>query len=198
MCLSQYAAFNSFRLLSSPFPFPLLPSLLLSSPSLFSPLISASLLLLIRHRQKQKAPSLLELGRRLSVPSAVFDDSISNDTLILARRCLFFLRDEIRLEKRATGRIIKMWLKREEPRLSLETTCDNFLTQQCTERDAVGGGRDEQKSACRPCRWCSAESTPKFNQKPGLSVNWNKPMKQLCQSQLQQSRKSKAKIPAFK
>lgn len=156
----------------------------LSSPLFYCPLLSSSLLLLIRHRQKQKAPSLLELGRRLSVPSAVFDDSISNDTLILTLRCLFFLYDEIRLEKHATGRIIKMWLKREEPRLSLETTCGNFLTQQCTECDVVGGRRNEQKSVCRPCRWCSAESTPKFNQKSGLSVNWNKLTKQLCQSQL--------------
>lgn len=168
-----------FPLLSSPlFYCPLLSSSLLSSPLLSSSSSSSDT------GRNKKPPSLLEPGRRLSVPSAVFDDSISNDTLILTRRCLFFLYDEIRLEKRATGRIIKMWLKREEPRLSLETTCDNFLTQQCTERDVVGDRRDEQKSVCRPCRWCSAESTPKFNQKSGLSVNWNKLMKQLCQSQL--------------
>lgn len=52
----------------------------------------------------------------------------------------FFLYDEIRLERRATGHIIKTWLKHWEPGSSLETTHDNFFfPRQLTEHNRVGG-----------------------------------------------------------
>lgn len=146
----------TFSLLSFPFPSNLLSFNFLSFPVLSFPLLSHPLLpsfplssLLLSfplcpgwctsHQtlKETKAPSLSWSWEELSVPSALFDDSISNDTLILTPHCLFFLYDEIQLERRATGHIIKMWLKREEPRASLETTHDNFLTHQRKEHDRV-------------------------------------------------------------
>lgn len=100
-------------------------NMLLSLLSLSSPLLSfLSCSPLLRpgrctrpHALREtKAPSLSWSWEELSVPSALFDDSISNDTLILTPHCLFFLCDEIQLERRATGHIIKMWLKRGESR----------------------------------------------------------------------------------
>lgn len=145
---------------SPPFPFysfpflPLLPSSPFS-PFLFSPpLLPASPLHPSHQSLKEtKAPSLSWSWEELSVPSVSFDDSISNDTLILTPHCLFFLYDEIQLERRATGHIIKMWLKHEEPHSSLETTPDNFLTHQCKEHDRVGGeGIVGTEIICSPCR----------------------------------------------
>lgn len=84
-------------------------------------------------------------GRRLSVPSALLDESISNSTLILAAHCLFFflffwgLRDEMELERRATRQIVKVGLRHREPGPSLETPPDDFSTHQRRERDGVGG-----------------------------------------------------------
>lgn len=149
MCSCQYAALTPHSLLF--FPFLVLSSPFLSAPFLFSPpaflsflcppfLSSLPLLSYLlspsplrpgwctSHQtlKETKAPSLSWSWEELSVPSALFDDSISNDTLILTPHCLFFLYDEIQLERRATGHIIKMWLKHGEPRSSLETTYDNF------------------------------------------------------------------------
>lgn len=128
------------RLLSSPLLSPLFSSFLASSPFLSYPLPSPPLLysplsplLPSLHRgrcstshqtlKETKAPSLSWSWEELSVPSALFDDSISNDTLILTPHCLFFLYDEIQPERRATGHIIKMWLKHEEPRSSHSWQC---------------------------------------------------------------------------
>lgn len=134
MCSCQYAAFTHHPPLISP---------LLSSPFLSSPLLSSPLRpgWCTSHQtaKETKALSLSWSREELSVPSALFDDSISNDTLILTPHCLFFLYDEIPLERRATGRIIKTWLKRGEPHSSLETTHDNFVSRRCKEHDRVGG-----------------------------------------------------------
>lgn len=159
MCLGRYAAFNNL--------YP--PLLLFSSPALF--LLSSSSSSSSETGRKTKPCSfslclslLLSLsfflpagvGRRLSVPSALlFDDSISNDTLIFAWRCLFFFcRDEIRLETPATALIIIKKEKKKgwgstlflESHSSLETTCDcvfffTFFTLKC-----VGGGNKHTHS----------------------------------------------------
>lgn len=76
--------------------------------------------------RKHRLPLSAGAGRSCQSLQLLFDESISNDTFILTPHCLFFLYDEIRLERHATGRIIKTWLKREEPRSSPETTHDNF------------------------------------------------------------------------
>ena len=96
------------------------------SPPLLSSTLHPSWCTSHQTLKETKAPSLCWSWEELSVPSALFDDSISNDTLILTPHCLFFLYDEIQLERRATGHIIKMWLKHRGPCSSLETTCDNF------------------------------------------------------------------------
>lgn len=117
------------RLLSFPLLYSLLSYPLPSPPLLYSPLSPLFFSLLpgrcTSHQtlKETKAPSLSWGWEELSVPSAPFDDSISNDTLILTPHCLFFLYDEIQLEKRVTGHIIKMWLKHEEPRSSHSWQC---------------------------------------------------------------------------
>lgn len=134
---------------------PLLPfsprPFLSSCPPPLSPLALRSLLhpgTLTCHLtlRETKAPSLGWSWEELSVPSALFDDSISNDTLILTPHCLFFLHDEIQLERRATGHIIKTWLKRKEPRLALEAARNYFLTHQRKEHNRVGDEGIVEKS----------------------------------------------------
>ena len=115
MCSRQYAAFTY----SFPFPFslPFLPPPF-SSPFFFLPrsfpypLSPPPLHPSWCSSQTQgdtKAQSLYWSWEEAVSPLAPFDDGISNDTLIPTPNCLFFrLYDEMQLETRATGHIIKM------------------------------------------------------------------------------------------
>lgn len=92
-------------------------------------------------------------GRRLSVPSALFDDSISNSTLILAAHCLFFVS------------VMKWSLRGVQQGKSLKLGSDTasharpwkpiFLTHQHKEHDRVGGG-----GAAGECCALPADSAP--------------------------------------
>ncbi|TNN51832.1 hypothetical protein EYF80_037928 [Liparis tanakae] len=106
-------------------------------------LVGVKLLVFVALAHQTKAPSPGWRWEELSVPSSLFDDHVSNDALILA--VCFPLRDETGPGRRATGRIIKT-LRREEPRSSLETAHDNFLTDQRREHDRAGGGGIEEES----------------------------------------------------
>lgn len=120
-------------LLSSPFRWRLLASSLPRVPA------DAAA---IRSREKQSLLLSAGAGRRLSVPSALFDDSISNSTLILAAHCLFF----VSVMKRSwrgvqQGKSLKLGSENQEPRSSQETARDNFSTHQHKEHD--GGAEQE-------------------------------------------------------
>lgn len=97
---------------------------------LFSSALLSSLLRPARcatHQMLRKQRLLLSAGAGRSCQSLQLCLMIAFQmTLLSSLHCLFFLYDEIQLERHATGHIIKMWLKRKEPRSSLETTHDNF------------------------------------------------------------------------
>ena len=148
--LSPLLSFLSSPLLSSSSP-------LLSSPLISSPLRPARCTSHHTPLKETKAPSLSWSWEELSVPSALFDDSISNDTLILTPHCLFFPYDEIQLERRATGHIIKMWLKHGEATLVPRNRPWQLLSRR-KERDIVGGVgivKMNKRIMCCPWRWFS-------------------------------------------
>lgn len=138
MCTYQYAAFHPF-LFTLHFRYLLfifsIPFLIRALPFPFP-----ADALVIRLGKKQRLHPSVGAGRSCQSLQRFLMIAFQMTLWFPLHTVCFFHYDEIQLERRATGHIIKTWLKHWEPGSSLETTHDNFFFPcRLTEHDRVGG-----------------------------------------------------------